>query len=296
MDPCHRLVDDLLSRTHIHQAMAHVHVVMVVGVETTDVREGQSPHRHVGSNESSERCLLLRKPGIGASEHPVELERKPARSSFLELRYGSATHSDDDLVQIRQPNSVQPIRICPGVVVEKSHDVTTGDLNCRISRRSETTLVPVGKHHHGGRGTVGLVGPLPSTPLEKRVIVIHADDDLQRAPTLALDRRHRSHEKRPTFLGIRTDNDGRSQRHQFRRHPVRVFDNGQGRRHQQCSEPPFSSNPLQFINAQPFAFDASVYGTATAAPNGSGAGHEPFALGGHSNRERHHWQHSKSSL
>ncbi len=188
MDPCLRLVDDLLRRTQIHQAMAHVHIVMVVGVETTDLRESQSPHRHVGSDESCERRLLLRKPGIRASEHPVEFERKPARSCSLELRHRSATYGNDELVPVRRQEPFQPIRICPCVVIQKGHDVTTGDLSCRVSSRAEPTLVPVGKHHHRGRETAGRVGPLLTAALEKGVVVIHAHDDLGRNPTLVLHR------------------------------------------------------------------------------------------------------------
>ena len=66
-----------------------------------------------------------------------------------------------------------------------------------ISGRTEPTLVLVGNHRTGTEGWPVLVGPLPAAPLQKGVVVIHADDDLHRGPALVLHRRHRMQEERP---------------------------------------------------------------------------------------------------
>ena len=151
LDPCHRLVDDLFRRTLMHEAMAHVHVVMVVGVKTADVREGQSPHRHVGSDEPGERCLGLRKPGIRASEHPVELEGKPARSGPSNSGMGAPPTATTRSFPYGTSEPLQPIRVGPCVVVQERHDVALGELGGRIPGRTEATLVLVGQHHHRDR-------------------------------------------------------------------------------------------------------------------------------------------------
>ncbi len=87
LDPCQRLVDDLFRWTLMHEAMAHVHVVVVVGVKTTDVRQGHSSHRHVCSDESrpavpgtpEARNTHIRTPSRTRTEtSEVEVPRTPA--------------------------------------------------------------------------------------------------------------------------------------------------------------------------------------------------------------------------
>src|SRR6516162_8412016 len=93
-----RFVDHRLITHDVRHAVAHVHVVVIVGVEPSHPFEKGPPHRHVGSYEVSQRPSVGRKTLISASEHPIELHREPSRSSSLENRYGTSANSTNALI------------------------------------------------------------------------------------------------------------------------------------------------------------------------------------------------------
>ena len=175
-------------------------------------------------------ACCLGETGVRASEHPVELERKPARPSCLELRQRGSPNGDDGLVAIGQQEPVQPIRIGPGIVIQerpRCHRGRPRRPNCGPNRGDLRTCwqaPPPGSprdHLPGG-------APLLPASLEKGVVVIDTDDDLDRGPILGLHRCHRSQEKRPAILRVCTDHDGNGQVHLLRRQWVGLFDNCQG--------------------------------------------------------------------
>src|SRR6516162_166763 len=96
-----RFVDDCLIAHDSRHAVAHVHVVVIVGVEPSRPFEEGPPHRHVGAYEVSQRPPAGRKTVISASEYPIELHRKPGRSASLENRYGTSANGSDPFILVR---------------------------------------------------------------------------------------------------------------------------------------------------------------------------------------------------
>src|SRR6516162_4411144 len=96
-----RFVDDCLTAHDSRHAMAHVHVVVIVGVKPAHPFEEGPPYRHVCSYEVSQSASPGRKTVISASEYPIELHRKPGRSASLENRYGTSANGSDPFILVR---------------------------------------------------------------------------------------------------------------------------------------------------------------------------------------------------
>ena len=203
-----RLEQDRALGRVVQQPVAHVHVVMVVGVEVPDRLQIRPACRHGRADHVEDGSGGRREADVGASEDPVALRREPPRSRGGEHRHRSPADGDDRRVLERGHHALEPVGLGGGIVVEVGDDATGRQLRRGGASGAEASRVPVldnPNRYPAGRVSIA---PAAQAPLVEDAIVVDREEQLARRVGLPEHRVDGVAQQLPSVHRVGADDDG----------------------------------------------------------------------------------------
>ncbi len=137
MDLGARLVEDGGRAVRMGDPMREVHVVVVVGMEPADSEHRVATHAHARADQAAYGREPVRQRLVMAAEHPIEIGREPGwprRPVIRPRRTADREGARARGVHGEQP--LEPIRFRYGVVVEEGDDLSAGEQQRGVARRT----------------------------------------------------------------------------------------------------------------------------------------------------------------
>ena len=178
MDNSERLIQD--SVLSICYPVRHIHVILMICMEATDLPQRGASRGHVRANEMREWCAGQRQTPIGATQHPVKLIWKPMGPPVFEYWPGRTSHGAYPLVFIRGNESFQPVGSGSSVVVEKGEHLSARELGPSIARRAKAAVVFICQNDYWHRPRSAAFPEVFFALPQQLLIMIDADNDLDR--------------------------------------------------------------------------------------------------------------------